>query len=100
MAKFLSDQIEDAIGALDANPEPTREQLLALAAAQRLMLERVRAFATAVEGAHRGRPQVVPMWACSAAAARLYRDLAEGELPPGGRPVVVSIERFRNGARA
>ena len=99
MSKFLSDQIEDAIGALDANPEPSREALLALVDTQRLLLERVRNFALDVETAHRGRPRVVPMWACSAAAARLYRDLAEGELPPGGRPVVVSIQRYQ-GRRA
>ncbi len=102
MTLLLSDQIEESIGALDANQEPSREQLLELAHAQRHLLAKLKDFAGNIEQAHRERPHVVPMWATSAAAAKLYHDLAEGELPPGTplhRGVVVSVERFR-GRRA
>lgn len=76
MSQLLSRQIDEALKAIDATPNPTREQLLELVGGQRELLLHAQRFAQDIEQAHRVYPGTVPMVAASTAAARLYRDLA------------------------
>lgn len=102
MTMFLSDQIDDAMMAMDAIEQPSQAQLMPVLPALRSLLSCLKDFATEVEQAHRDQPHVVPMWATAAAGARLYKALARDDVPPGvplPDDVVVSIDRYR-GRRA
>lgn len=96
MSKQLSNQISDALGAIDQAPEPTREQLLEALAAQRELLERTRIFAERMEAARLANPGKVPMFAAAGAAEQLYQELAAEVWPPvpAHRCVVIELNRF------
>lgn len=99
MSELLSRQIDQALGALDATPNPSRDQLLELLASQRKLMVHTRDFAQAIETAHRTHPGTVPMVAASTAAARLYRDLAGGVDVPADDGSVIRLDLYRGGRR-
>lgn len=99
MSELLSRQIDQAIGALDATPNPSRDQLLELVASQRKLMVHTRDFAQAIETAHRTHPGTVPMVAASTAAARLYRDLAGGVQVPADDGSVIRVDFNRGSSR-
>lgn len=96
----LSVLISDALGAIDHEPEPSREQLLEALAAHRELLERARAFAERMERARAAHPGKFPAWAAAGAATMFYKDLAVAQLKPGTpahRCTVVTLDRFPRG---
>jgi|GEM_PF-933930 len=93
----LSVLINDALGAIDQEPEPSREQLLEALATHRELLERTRAFAERMERARAAHPGKVPMFAAAGAAEQLYQELAAADVSPGipvHRCVVIQLNRF------
>jgi len=93
----LSVLINDALGAIDRHPDPSREQLLEALATQRELLERTRAFAERMERARAAHPGKVPMFAAAGAAEQLYQELAATGVLPGvtsHRCVVITLNRF------
>lgn len=93
----LSVLINDALGAIDRHPEPTREQLLEVLATQRELLERTRAFAERMERARAAHPGKVPMFAAAGAAEQLYQELVATDGLPGAPSrgcVVITLNRF------
>lgn len=93
----LSVLISDALGAIDQEPEPSREQLLEALATHRELLERTRAFAERMERARAAHPGKVPMFAAAGAAEQLYQELAAADASTGiaaRRCVVIQLNRF------
>jgi len=93
----LSHQINDALGAIAQEPEPSREQLLEALATHRELLERTRAFAERMEQARAAHPGKVPMFAAAGAAEQLYQELAAADVLPAvaaHRCVVITLNRF------
>lgn len=97
MTLQLSDQINDALGAIAQEPEPSREQLLEALATQCELLERTRVFAERMEQARAAHPGKVPMFAAAGAAEQLYQELAAADASIGvaaRRCVVIQLNRF------
>lgn len=94
MSKLLSELIEESIAALDANPMPSRDQLMDLRSEHRVLLVKLQRFADTAETAHRVARTGVPLWGTAAACSQLYRELGMRIAGTIAAPVVVSIARF------
>lgn len=82
MTTLLSDDIKAAIAAIDANPNPTPEQLAATYRNHRELLGQVHDFAVDLEEA-RGRSQrAIPLWGSAGTSSRFYKWLQVGHRRP------------------
>jgi hypothetical protein len=82
MTTLLSDDIKAAIAAIDANPNPTAEQLAVVYRNHRELLGQVHDFAVDLEEA-RGRSQrAVNLWGGAGTSARFYTALHQGRRRP------------------
>lgn len=89
----LSHQIEAAIAALDANPNPTPEQLATVRQSLREVLCQQLDFARDVEAHRLGRSGVIPVLSGVGITRRHYHWLQQGRRRPDPHPrrlVVVS----------
>jgi hypothetical protein len=82
MTSLLSDEIKAAIAVIDANPNPTPEQIATMLREHRELLGQVHDFAVDLEQA-RGRSQrAIPLWGSAGTSSRLYRCLQQGRRRP------------------
>jgi hypothetical protein len=102
MSQPLSQQIDAAIAALDnIRADLTPDQVRELVAVHRSTLAQLKTFAVGFEHAAAradalGHGNVVPLWATSALATVLYRDMRVGDPAPRS-PTVVSLQRLFKG---
>ncbi len=82
MSQLLSDEIRAAISAIDANPNPTPEQIALIREAHRAYLVQLLDFTEDLELQRKTSQRAIPVWGEAGASARLYKWLRLGQRRP------------------